>query len=50
MEIDVSKIIKIPSNTEIPVHNNHIKTERPLCTNFPENDLVIDKLEAIKVK
>ena len=45
--IDVSKIKIIPSDTEIPVHNNSIQTQRPLCTNFPENEIILDKLEAV---
>ena len=49
MEIDVSKIIPIPSDTEIPVHDNPIHTKRPLCANFPENSIILDKTEAIKV-
>lgn len=45
--IDVSKIVIIPSDTEIPVHNNPIQTKRPLCANFPENGIILDKLEAV---
>ena len=47
MEIDVSKIIAIPSDTEIPVHNNPIQTKRALCANFPENSVILDNTEAI---
>lgn len=48
-ELDVSKIKIIPSDTEIPVHDNQYQTKRPLCTNFPENATVLDRIEAIKV-
>ena len=47
--IDVSKIQIIPSDTEIPVHNNPIQTKRPLCTNFPENSIILDKLEGVNI-
>lgn len=47
--IDVSKIKIIPSDTEIPVHDNFVQTKRPLCTNFPENAIILDQTEAIKV-
>lgn len=47
--LDVSKIQIIPSDTEIPVHDNPIQTKRPLCTNFPENSIILDKLEGINV-
>lgn len=46
-ELDVSKIQKVSFDTEIPVHNNHINTQRPLCTEFPQNKDIINKLEAI---
>lgn len=49
MEIDETKIIVIPSDTEIPVHNNHVQTKRPLCAEFPQNSIILDKTEAIKV-
>lgn len=48
-EIDVSKIKVIPSDTEIPVYDNHIQTKRPLCTEFPENSTILDRTEAIKI-
>lgn len=49
MEIDISKIVKIPSETEVPVHNNSIQTKRPLCTNFPENTKILNNLEKLQV-
>ena len=49
MEIDETKIIVIPSDIEIPVHNNPIQTQRPYCTEFPENSILLDKIEAIKI-
>lgn len=48
-ELDVGKVVSIPSDTEIPVHNNPIQTDRPLCTNFPENATILDRIEAITV-
>lgn len=46
-ELDVSKIVIIPSDEEISVHDNPIQTQRPLCTEFPENMEVLNKLEAV---
>lgn len=47
--IDVSKILIVPSDTEIPVHDNSVQTKRPLCADFPENAIILDKTEAIRV-
>lgn len=47
MEIDFSKIKTIPSDTEIPVHNNCVQTQRSLCANSPQNTIILDKLEAL---
>lgn len=47
IELDVSKIKQVPSDTEVPVHDNYGHTERPLCTEFPQNKGIINKLEAI---
>ena len=46
-ELDVSKIQKVSFDTEIPVHNNCVQTKRPLCVNFPENEKIVEHLEAI---
>lgn len=45
--LDVSKVKIIPSDTEIPVYNNSIQTERALCTEFPQNKEILHRLEAI---
>lgn len=45
--LDISKIKIIPSDTEIPVHNNDIQTKRALCSNFPENSVILDNTEQI---
>lgn len=47
MELDVSKIIQIPSDTEIPVSDGFITTQRSLCTSFPKNKNLLNKIEAI---
>lgn len=48
-ELNISNIRQISSDTEIPIHNNPSTTQRSLCTNFPENEIILDKIEAIKV-
>ena len=45
--LDISKVVIVPSDTEIPVHNNPIQTKRALCSNFPENSVILDNLEKI---
>lgn len=47
IELDVSKIRQVPSDTEIPVHDNYGHTERALCTEFPQNKEILTKLEAV---
>lgn len=47
--IDVSEVIIVPSDTEIPVYDNSVQTKRALCTNFPENSIILDKTEAIRI-
>lgn len=47
--IDVGKIKVLPSQQEIPVHNNQFPTKRAYCDNIPQNSTVVDKLEAIKI-
>lgn len=46
-ELDISKIVVIPSEDEIPVHDNPVQTKRPMCAEFPQNTIVLDKLEAV---
>lgn len=48
-EIDITKIIEIPSDVEIPVYDNIQQTRRALCASYPENRELIDKLEAVLV-
>lgn len=45
--LDISKVITVPSDTEIPVHDHYGPTERALCTEFPENKEILQKLEAV---
>lgn len=45
--LDISKIKIVPSDTEIPVHNNPTTTKRPLCSEFPDNTTIIDALQAV---
>lgn len=46
-ELNISHIRQIPSDTEIPIHNNTSSTQRPLCANFPENKNLVNQIEAI---
>lgn len=43
---DISKVKQVPSDTEIPVYDTYENTKRALCSEFPENKQIINKLEA----
>lgn len=46
--LDLSNIVTIPSDTEVPVSDKtYWNTQRPLCTEFPRNKEIIRQLEAV---